>query len=183
MSEASVREEVSLESLVAEVADDFLERQRRGERPDVEQYAARHPHAAEVLRKVLASLQLVGLSADGGPVQGDAAEGELVARTLGDFRLLRELGRGGMGIVYEAEQVSLRRRVALKVLPFAGMLDPRQLQRFQNEARAAACLHHTNIVPVYFVGCERGVHFYAMQLVEGMNLAALIDQQRQAAVP
>jgi len=85
MNEASVREEVSLESLVAEVADDFLERQRRGERPDVEDYAARYPHAAEVLRKVLASLQLVVLSADGGPVPGNAAEGEPVARTLGDF--------------------------------------------------------------------------------------------------
>src|SRR5438477_5481131 len=179
MSEASVREEVSLESLVAEVADDFLERQRRGERPDVEAYAARYPHAAEVLRKVLASLQLVGLSADGGPAQGNAAEGELVARTLGDFRIVREVGRGGMGVVYEAEQVSLRRRVALKVLPYAGALDPRALQRFQNEAQAAACLHHTNIVPVHFVGSERGVHFYAMQFIEGQTLAALICQLRQ----
>src|SRR5437763_8857240 len=107
MSEASVREEVSLESLVAEVADDFLERQRQGERPDVEEYAARYPHAAEVLRKVLASLQLVGLSADGGLVQENAAEGALVARALGDYRILRQVGRGGMGIVYEAEQLSL----------------------------------------------------------------------------
>jgi serine/threonine protein kinase len=80
------------------------------------------------------------------------------ASELGDFRLIREIGRGGMGVVYEAEQISLARRVALKILPFAGMLDPRQLQRFQNEARAAASLHHTNIVPVFSVGCERGVH-------------------------
>src|SRR5262245_31897746 len=99
MSEASVREEMSLESLVAEVADDFLERQRRGERPDAEEYAARYPHAAEVLRKVLASLQLVGLSADGRIAAG-AAE-EQVAGVLGDFRIIREVGRGGMGIVYE----------------------------------------------------------------------------------
>src|SRR5262249_51251888 len=84
---------------------------------------------------------------------------------LGDFRLVREVGRGGMGVVYEAEQVSLRRRVALKVLPLLAMLDPKQLQRFQNEAQAAAQLHHTNIVPVYFVGCERGVHYYAMQYI------------------
>src|SRR5262249_49802194 len=75
-------------------------------------------------------------------------------------------------------QVSLRRRVALKMLPFAGMLDQRQLLRFQNEARAAACLHHGHIVPVYFVGCERGVHFYAMQLVHGSNLADLISVLR-----
>src|SRR6185369_16961756 len=97
--------------------------------------------------------------------------------------ILREVGRGGMGVIYEAEQVSLRRRVALKVLPLAGMLDSRALQRFQNEARAAACLHHTNIVPVYFVGSERGVHFYAMQFIEGQTLAALIGQRRQAAYP
>src|SRR4029079_15637823 len=76
-------------------------------------------------------------------------------------------------------QISLGRRVALKVLPFAATMDPRQLQRFHNEARAAACLHHTNIVPVYGVGCERGVHFFAMQFIDGQTLAALIDQQRQ----
>src|SRR5205823_13507468 len=102
-----------------------------------------------------------------------------ITGVLGDFRILRELGRGGMGIVYEAEQVSLGRRVALKVLPFAGALDARQLQRFKNEAQAAAHLQHQNIVPVYFVGCERGVHFYAMQFVEGQTLAALIRDMRQ----
>jgi serine/threonine protein kinase len=80
-----------------------------------------------------------------------------------------------MGVVYEAEQISLGRRVALKVLPFASMLDERQLQRFKNEARAAATLNHPNIVPVYSVGCERGVHFYAMQFIEGQTLAAVIE--------
>src|SRR5207248_116159 len=165
-------EEVSLESLVAEVADDFLERQRQGERPDIEDYAARYPHAAEVLRKVLASLQLVGLSADGGLVTGETVEGELLARTLGDFRIICEVGRGGMGIVYEAEQMSLGRRVALKVLPFAATMDSRHLHRFQNEARAAASLEHPHIVPVYAVGCERGVHYYAMQFIEGRDLAS-----------
>jgi serine/threonine protein kinase len=101
--------------------------------------------------------------------------------TLGDFRLLREVGRGGMGIVYEAEQISLHRRVALKVLPFAAALDPRQLQRFQNEAQAAALLHHPNIVPVHAVGCERGVHYYAMQFIDGQSLATLIRELQQAA--
>jgi len=102
-----------------------------------------------------------------------------VGHPIGDFRLIREIGRGGMGVVYEAEQVSLRRRVALKVLPYAGALDPRQILRFQNEAKAAACLHHTNIVPVHFVGSERGVHFYAMQFIDGQTLAALVYQLRQ----
>src|SRR5207244_6028932 len=98
---------------------------------------------------------------------------------LGDFRIEREIGRGGMGVVYEAVQLSLGRRVALKVLPFAAALDAKQLQRFQNEAQAAAQLHHTNIVPVYAVGCERGVHYYAMQLIAGQNVAALIEELRQ----
>src|SRR5262249_52659542 len=90
----------------------------------------------------------------------------------------REVGRGGMGIVYEATQISLGRRVALKVLPFAAALDDRQLQRFKNEALAAAHLQHPNIVPVYYIGCERGVHFYAMQFIEGRTLAAVIDDLR-----
>ena len=98
---------------------------------------------------------------------------------LGDYRILREIGRGGMGVVYEAAQISLGRRVALKVLPFAPALDARQLQRFQNEAQAAAHLNHANIVPVYAVGCERGVHYYAMQFIEGQSLSALIEELRR----
>src|SRR5262249_58651292 len=98
---------------------------------------------------------------------------------LGDYRLVHEIGRGGMGIVYEAEQISLNHRVALKVLPFAATLDARQLLRFKNEARAAANLHHPHIVPVYGVGCERGVYYYAMQLVEGENLAEIVAEMRR----
>jgi serine/threonine protein kinase/Flp pilus assembly protein TadD len=100
---------------------------------------------------------------------------------LGDFRLLGEVGRGGMGVVYEAEQMSLGRRVALKVLPFASALHPRQVQRFKNEALAAAQLHHTNIVPVYAVGCERGTHYYAMQFIDGHTLAEVVRALRQDA--
>jgi serine/threonine protein kinase len=106
---------------------------------------------------------------------------EALPDPLGDFRIVRELARGGMGVVYEAVQLSLARRVALKVLPFAATLDARHLQRFKTEAQAAALLHHTNIVPVYAVGCERGVHFYAMQLIDGQSLAVLITQLRRQA--
>ena len=110
------------------------------------------------------------------PPEWWSAAGDTVAPLgqLGEFRLLSEIGRGGMGVVYEAEQLSLQRRVALKVLPFASAIDPRQVQRFKNEALAAALLHHPNIVPIYAVGCERGVHFFAMQLIEGQSLAALV---------
>jgi WD40 repeat protein/serine/threonine protein kinase len=181
MTDASVREDVSLESLVAQAADEFLERQKRGEQPDVEEYAARYPQAAVVLRKVLASLQLLGLSPSAGAAESGAASEGQVLGTLGDFRILREVGRGGMGVVYEAEQISLGRRVALKILPFAAALDPKQLQRFKNEAQAAAHLQHPHIVPVHYVGCERGVHFYAMQFIDGQTLAAVIRELRQLA--
>lgn len=102
-----------------------------------------------------------------------------VPASLGDFRLLREIGRGGMGVVYEAEQLSLSRHVAIKVLPFVAVLDPKQLQRFHNEALAAASLKHPHIVQVYSVGCERGVHYYAMELVPGQTLAEVIHQLRR----
>jgi hypothetical protein len=178
MTEVSAPEDLSLESVVARVADEFLARQKQGERPDVEEYAARYPQAAPVLRKVLASLQMLGLSGPADAAGAGAEFGEPVTGTLGDFRLLREVGRGGMGVVYEAEQISLGRRVALKVLPFAAAMDGKQLQRFKQEAQAAAHLQHTNIVPVYYVGCERGVHFYAMQFIDGQTLAQVIADLR-----
>ena len=101
--------------------------------------------------------------------------------TLGDFQLVREIGRGGMGVVYEAHQISLNRQVALKVLPFTAVLDQRQLERFKTEAQAAAGLHHGNIVPVFYVGCDRAVHYYAMQYIEGQDVSDLIKQLRQVA--
>jgi serine/threonine protein kinase len=182
MSNALAPKDVSVESLVAEAADDFMERLDRGERPQVEAYAERYPQIADVLRQVLPALELLRSAPQPpGPTEDAEASPAPVAGCLGDYRLVREVGRGGMGVVYEAEQLSLGRRVALKVLPFAAALDARQLQRFKNEAQAAAQLHHTNIVPVYGVGSERGVHFYAMQFIEGQNLAALIQDLRRLA--
>jgi serine/threonine protein kinase len=99
-------------------------------------------------------------------------------RRLGDFELLRELGRGGMGIVYEARQVSLNRKVALKVLSGGLGLTSKAVQRFRREAEAAAKLHHTNIVPIYATGEEDGTHFYAMELIDGPSLDQVIRQMR-----
>jgi eukaryotic-like serine/threonine-protein kinase len=111
------------------------------------------------------------------------AKDALVDSTLGDFRIVRQVARGGMGIVYEARQISLRRRVALKTLAFAGSLDARRMQRFQNEARAAASLEHPHIVPVYAVGADRGVNYYAMRFIDGPNLAEIIKQLRGDRMP
>ncbi len=107
----------------------------------------------------------------GAPPAIESPTSKIQSRTLGDFELVREIGRGGMGVVYEARQMSLNRRVAVKVLPLAGMLDPIRLRRFQNEARAAAQLNHPNIVDVICVGCDDGVHYFAMRYVEGATLA------------
>ncbi len=105
-----------------------------------------------------------------------------IPERLGDFQLLQEIGRGGMGIVYEAEQISLRRRVALKILPFAAALDNRLLQRFHTEALAAGLLHHDHIVPVYSVGFDNGIYYYVMQFIQGKSLATILDEIKFAPV-
>jgi tetratricopeptide (TPR) repeat protein/serine/threonine protein kinase len=170
----------SAESLVGQIADEFTERLNRGEQPAVEEYAQRYPQIADLLRQALPALQAIGSSAEDVALSAAPADQEQqLTGCLGDFRLLREIGRGGMGVVYEAEQITLGRRVALKVLPFAAAMDPKQLQRFKNEAQAAAHLHHTNIVPVFYVGCERGVHFYAMQHIDGQSLDLIIRNLRR----
>jgi serine/threonine protein kinase/tetratricopeptide (TPR) repeat protein len=174
---------------VTRAALEYLDALRAGRRPDRQQFLARHPDIALALAECLDGLEFIHAaasqlhrSAAASPPGPSAGPTDHPApANLGDYRILREIGRGGMGIVYEAEQLSLGRRVALKVLPFAATLDPKQLQRFKNEAQAAAQLRHPNIVPVYAVGEERGVHYYAMQLIDGQSLARLIWEQRQFA--
>ncbi len=146
---------------MALAADEYLERLAAGEAPDVAAFVRRYPQVAGVLPQVLPALELLRASR---PL-------EAAPTVLGEFRLLREIGRGGMGVVYEAEQVPLGRRVALKVLPADSAADARPLARFQVEARVMAALHHPHIVPIFAVGCDHEVHYYAMQLVAGCSLA------------
>jgi tetratricopeptide (TPR) repeat protein len=172
------------EESTARALEDYLEAAEAGAAPPRAEFLARHPELAEELDGCLAALGFIGRAARGPrSVAAGLAEvqpPEQPPGRLGDYRILREVGRGGMGVVYEAEQVSLGRRVALKVLPFAATMDPRQLQRFHNEARAAASLDHPHIVHVHAVGCERAVHFYAMQFIEGQTLAAMVAELRRA---
>jgi serine/threonine protein kinase/tetratricopeptide (TPR) repeat protein len=175
----------STDGRLVEALDQYLAALQTGVEPDKEAFFARYPDLAEDLAQCLASLEFIRQAAvkSVSPVEAETAgEGSHAIGALGDFRLLREVGRGGMGVVYEAEQISLNRRVALKVLPFASTLDSRQLQRFKNEAQAAACLHHTNIVPVFATGVERGVHYYAMQFIEGHTLAEVIAGLKEGAI-
>jgi serine/threonine protein kinase/WD40 repeat protein len=166
---------------LAEILADYLERLERGETPDVDSIIAQNPELTAELRENVAKLAAlhraaVGMTDGGQMLEGLCATDFLEQRTLGDFRLIRPIGRGGMGVVYEAQQISLNRRVALKTLPLAAVLDPKQLARFRNEAQAAVSLDHPHIVSVYAVGADRGVHYYAMRFIEGRSLAEVVEQ-------
>jgi serine/threonine protein kinase len=142
-------------------------------------------HCPELLEDLVALLPTLEAVVDlerslGGAEMIATSDTHRLRGVLGDFQIIREIGRGGMGIVYETEQISLGRKMALKVLPFAATLDKQRLKRFQNEARAAATLDHPSIVAVHSVGEERGVHYYAMQLVEGQSLAEVIAAIRES---
>ena len=152
---------VSLE----QVLDDYMEELAAGKQPDQEAILRAHPTLAEALRGVFKTLDFV-----------EAASRTLTTTTLtegsklGEYRIIREVGRGGMGVVYEALQSSLGRRVALKILPASALLSENALERFIREAATAGRLHHSNIVPVYAVGEEEGIRFYAMQFIDGRSL-------------
>ncbi|HLW66300.1 MAG TPA: serine/threonine-protein kinase, partial [Gemmataceae bacterium] len=171
---------VSNDAMLAEVVAEITDRLNAGDNIDLAAYAARCPGREEQLKALVEALCLVERAGSSPP---NAYGDEPAPEALGDFRIIREVGRGGMGVVYEAEQLSLGRRVALKVLPYAATMDPRHLQRFRNEARAAASLHHEHIVPVHAVGNERGVHFIAMQFIEGVTLAQVIRELHSPTTP
>ena len=166
------------------LAEEFLDRQQRGENPTIDEYCDRHPDLADEIRDVFEGFMLIeGLKPGSHDVsESFGGERELNGKKLdrvADYRIIREVGRGGMGVVYEAEQESLRRRVALKVLPKQHAADDKSLERFQREARAAARMHHTNIVPVFEVGQTDEWVFYAMQLIQGQGLDLVIDDLKR----
>src|SRR5262249_47468856 len=168
--------------LLDRLVEEFAARLRCGEQPALKDYTDPYPELADELRELFPAL-----------VQGehvkeicqDRDEAEQARTTspplsqVGDYRIVREIGHGGMGVVYEAEQVSLGRRVALKVLPWQPGRDRTSLERFRREARASARLHHTNIVPVFEVGQDGDIQYYAMQFIQGQSLDAVIDELRR----
>ncbi len=174
--------------IVLELAEQFLERYRQGERPSLKDYIDRHPELAAEIREVfpaMAMMENVALADESMDARADAMPGGPRAplEQLGDYRIIREVGHGGMGIVYEAEQVSLGRHVALKVLPQKLLIGDKQKQRFEREAKAAAKLHHTNIVPVFGVGENDGMPYYVMQFIQGLGLDQVLTELQQLRIP
>src|SRR2546425_130576 len=170
------------------IADEFVEAFRQGKRPSVEEFAGRYPEHADQIRDMLPALVLMEKAraaddASGQRHQARASTAAAPLQQLGDYQILREVGRGGMGVVYEAQQLSLGRHVAIKVLPSHALLDPRHLGRFQREARSAAKLHHTNIVPVFGVGEQDGLYYYVMQFIQGLGLDLVLDELRRLRQP
>jgi serine/threonine protein kinase/WD40 repeat protein len=168
------------------VAEEFLERFRNGERPPVSEYVERYPDLADRIRQLFPALVLMergapsAAGAETGPFGATVHEAAATRpHVLGDFRILREVGHGGMGVVYEAVQESLGRHVALKVLPTALLRKGKFLERFKREARAAGRLHHTNIVPVHGVGEHQGTHFIVMQFIHGQGLDEVLQEVRR----
>jgi serine/threonine protein kinase/WD40 repeat protein len=167
------------------LAEEFAERLRRGEHPSVSEYAERYPDFADAIRDLFPALavmeQLKVGTCDVTPsacAEHDGGYGQAPER-LGDFRILRKIGEGGMGVVYEAVQESLGRHVALKVLLSLGPSGGSRLERFRLEARSAARLHHTNIVPVFGVGECNGINYYAMQYIAGIGLDVVLRDLRR----
>jgi serine/threonine protein kinase/WD40 repeat protein len=168
-----------------QMAEEFVLRFRGGEHPSVSEYCARLPERADEIRELFPALVMMekiapateSRSAVEG--QGATSPGPQCPERLGDYRIIREIGRGGMGVVYEAEQISLGRHVAVKVLPAGFLCDARQRERFDREARSAARLHHTNIVPVFGVGRENDLHYYVMQFIQGLGLDEVLEELRR----
>jgi eukaryotic-like serine/threonine-protein kinase len=162
------------------LAEDFIRQRRQGNEQTVDEYASSHPELADDIRQMFPAIVAMEQVKAGMIESGDRPLELRVdkLKQLGDYRILREIGRGSMGIVYEAEQQSLGRLVAVKVFPQQVIGDSRRLQRFRREARVAALLHHTNIVQVIGVGEQDGLSYYVMQLIRGVSLDRVIDQLR-----
>lgn len=164
------------------LAEEFVERLRNGERPEISDYATRFPELEAEIRDLFPTLAMLEQAGKEVSRSGDRLlSSPVVHDYIADYRILREIGRGGMGIVYEAEHHEMRRRVALKLLPQELASNPLHLRRFRREARAAGGLHHTNIVPVFEVGQDKGIHYYSMQYIHGQSLDLVIAEMRRSA--
>lgn len=170
---------------VDRLADAFAERLRRGEHPSIEEYTSKYPEHADLIRAVFPSVEWVERAAQR---ESESSIPSLslsapslptaIPKVFGDFEVVRRIGSGGMGVVYEAIQRSLQRHVALKVMNESISDHSKHRLRFQREAEAAAGLHHTNIVPIFGIGEDHGMQYYAMQLIQGVTVHDVIESLR-----
>jgi serine/threonine protein kinase len=161
-----------------EIASEFLDRLRAGHPPDVEAFARKHPSLAEEIREFLpyvTAMEDWKAQRELKSIQQPLPE-RFEIQQLGEFQIRREIARGGMGVVFEAEQPALGRRVAVKLLPWKFPKTSAWAEQFIREARIAARLQHAHIVPVYSFGEQEDRYFYAMQLIEGIGLDKLIER-------
>jgi serine/threonine protein kinase len=163
---------------VDKLAEAFIANFRAGRCPSVDEYVEQFPELADELRGLIKVLAILEQNVSPSDRLRSSALGSEAPRQIGEFLLVREVGRGGMGVVYEAVQQSLNRQVALKVLCSPGLLDPAQLERFRREALAAARLQHSHIVPVFGFGAHDGTYYYAMQYVSGQSLDRAVESLR-----
>jgi eukaryotic-like serine/threonine-protein kinase len=176
------------------ILETFLARYRQGERPSVPEFVNRHPELAEEVRELLPALvEMEQLGSHAGEAdsacqassRADAVEraplhgSRRLPERLGDYRILRKIGSGGMGVVYEAVRESLHSHVALKVMHARFRGDQTYVRRFHTEASSAARLHHTNVVSVFDYGKHDGVYYYAMQYIAGHGVDRILDDVRR----
>ncbi len=172
----SLRSREPFEVLVSQ----FVEELRHGKLPSVERYARRFPpHAARIREvfPVLAMLEHTRIAKEAQSIRRNMPERFPFTR-IGNCELISELGRGGMGVVFQARDLQLGRLVAVKILPWRVSIVPEWVARFEHEARTAAQLQHRNIVPVFRCGQENGYCFFIMQFVNGVGLDRVIDRLR-----
>ena len=175
-----VVDEESLDLLLAEVVDEFTNRLQRGESAGIiaDELCRQHPELAPAIQDLvptLAGLATIGRDERGRLQSSNELDEPQADRELGGYRLIRQIGQGGMGVVYEAEDLSLNRMVALKVLRGQAALDSRCLQRFKVEAQAASCLSHPHIVAIYAIGRSDDISYYTMPLIDGLSLDRVIQ--------
>lgn len=170
------------EQLLDQLVEQFTQAIRAGEKPEIADWQKQHPHLASEIHELLSSVAMIESLKQDDPTLSPAPEANrkrLEIAQLGDYRIIEELGRGGMGVVLLGVHESLGRRVAIKVMPAHLSGDDKYVERFRREAQAAATLHHTNIVGVFGVGRSDGYHYYVMEYIDGCGLNRIISRISQ----